>query len=334
MKTPKPFYDRPIIEELDLESLEAEKVHKLRVNMVTDPMGDYMQVPVIVAKGASPGPVVGITAAIHGDELNGTLLIHNLIPKLDLHTMAGTVVAVPIMNVHGFKAQSRDYWDGSDLNRVMPGKEDGTAGQIYAYNLIQKLVNRFNYLIDLHTASIGRVNSLYVRADLNDECASKMAYLQRPQIIVNTTQPAGTLRREAQHLLRIPSITIEIGNPLTFQRVLIRKCLLGIFRVLDYLKVHALTNGENEPEEPPPILCRESYWIRAEQGGLLQVFPALAEFVEKGERIALLTNAFGDLIHEYHAEEKGVVIGMDINPVCLPGSRILHLGLPFDSDAG
>jgi predicted deacylase len=111
-------------------------------------------------------PVVGVTAAVHGNELNGVPCIHRVASQIDVTKLKGTVVAVPCVNVIGYLKFQREYADGRDLNRHFPGKEDGFASQVYCFHLMHKILSQFNYMIDLHTASFGRVNSYYVRADM------------------------------------------------------------------------------------------------------------------------------------------------------------------------
>jgi predicted deacylase len=128
---------------------------------------------------------------VHGNELNGIPCIHRVIAEIDVHKLSGTIVAVPCVNVPGYLRFTREFSDGKDLNRLFPGQEFGTASQVYAYNLLTKVVNHFNYLIDLHTASFGRVNSYYVRADMNDPISAIMAKLQQPQIILHNSGQDG-----------------------------------------------------------------------------------------------------------------------------------------------
>jgi predicted deacylase len=133
-------------------------------------------------QGERVGPVLGITACLHGNELNGIPLIHRLFRELDCAALSGTVVAVPVANAPGFLRTQRGYLDGADLNRMMPGKKGGTAAQAYAHALMDRIVARFEYLIDMHTASTGRINSLYVRADMRHPVTARMAILQNPQV--------------------------------------------------------------------------------------------------------------------------------------------------------
>jgi predicted deacylase len=127
-------------------------------------------------------PVVGITAAVHGNELNGVPCIHRVVSDIDIHKLTGTVVAVPCVNVTGYLKFTREFADG---------KEDGFASQVYTYQLMQKIISQFNYLIDLHTASFGRVNSYYVRSDMNDPIGAVMAHLQQPQVILHNSGQDG-----------------------------------------------------------------------------------------------------------------------------------------------
>lgn len=135
---------------------------------------------------------MGITAVVHGNELNGVPCIHRVITEINVHELKGTVVAVPCVNVPGYLRFSREFSDGKDLNRYYPGQLGGTASQVYNYNFFEKVIVKMDILIDLHTASFGRVNSYYVRADMNDSVSAMMAKLQQPQIILHNGGQDGT----------------------------------------------------------------------------------------------------------------------------------------------
>lgn len=89
-----------------------------------------------------------------------------VISQIDVNKLKGTVVAVPCVNVWGFLKFQREFADGRDLNRQFPGKSDGYASQVFCDHLMNKIISQFNYMVDLHTASFGRINSYYVRADM------------------------------------------------------------------------------------------------------------------------------------------------------------------------
>ena len=200
-------------EELILSEFERGKVHRVHIKLSDNSLGVPWRIPVIIVRGAKKGPNLGITAAVHGDELNGLFTIFKLVEQINPMHMAGTLILVPISNIPGYLMNQRFFSDNVDLNRIMPGNEVGKPSTIYAHFFTHKIVSKFDYLLDLHTASQGRVNSLYIRACLADEQCKNLAYLQNPQIIVNNDNEDGTLRAWA-NTLNIPSITIEIGNEL------------------------------------------------------------------------------------------------------------------------
>ncbi|CAJ0645855.1 7968_t:CDS:2 [Entrophospora sp. SA101] len=317
----------PTINSLDLDVLPNGKVSMLWVVLAEDGLSLPIKVPVMVAKGVKDGPVVGLTAALHGNELNGIPLIHRLMSQdLNCNNLHGVVVSVPVANVPGYLAGQRTFSDGQDLNRVMPGKPNGSTSQVYAYNLIDRIVSKFTHLIDLHTASKGRANSLYVRANMNDPRTRRMAKLQNPQIIVHNTSPDGSLRGAAMER-GIPAITVEIGDPSKFQKRFVKTALQGVTNILSNLK---MVPDENQSPEYDPVVCARSYWIFAKRGGILNVIPDVNTWVKKNEIIATLDSVFGILVETYFAPEDGIVIGKEMYPVCQSGQRILHLGAVDD----
>ncbi|GJJ71436.1 uncharacterized protein EMPS_03786 [Entomortierella parvispora] len=320
--------DYPVWDDLDLESLPSGRLTRLWVVLAEDAMSTPIRVPVIVAKGVRPGPVVGLTAALHGNELNGIPLTHRLVlQEIQCKALHGIVVAVPVANVPGYLAQQRGFSDGTDLNRLMPGKKDGTTSQVYSYNLMTRIIRHFTHLIDLHTASKGRVNSLYVRANMQNPTTRHMARLQNPQIIVHNTSPDGSLRGAAMQEYNIPAITVEIGDPSRFQKRFVKSAILGVTNILSHLK---MIEDDHEVQDYDPVVCAKSYWIFTKGGGILNVLPDVNTWVRKGELIATLHNIFGMEEHRYFAPEDGIVVGKSVDPVCQSGCRILHLGVVSD----
>jgi predicted deacylase len=311
-----------LVDTLDLDSLQPGK-HKLLLRLAEDGLGRPVRVPILVCKGERPGPVFGLTAALHGDELNGIPVVHRVIEKLDPTQLRGTVAGVVVANVPGVLRHQRRFDTGEDLNHLFPGRPEGTGAQIWAHRLLGRVVRHFNVLLDLHTASRGRVNSLYVRADMDHEVTSVMANLLRPQIIVHNPARDGTLRGAAMDA-GIPAITVEVGNPSRFQRDLVKSTVVGVRAVMRHFDMI----GRTRPAATPATLvCSRSYWLRTDRGGLLSVLPSCVQVVEKGELVARQTDAFGDVVREIHAPERGVVVGKSVEPVSRTGSRVLHLGV-------
>ena len=296
----------------------------LLVEIFHDGLGQPVHLPVMVARGKRPGPVFGITAALHGNELNGIPVIHRLFEQLDTKALRGTVVAVVAVNVPGVLLHQRQFGDGSDLNHIFPGREDGAVGEVFAYRLLDRVVRHCDSMLDLHTASFGRVNSLYVRADMTHQPTAALAYLLRPQIIVHNPPSDRTLRGAAAEL-GIPAITVEIGDPNRFQPNYVKTTLVGVRAVLG--EMHMLPKRV-VAFGPEPLLCERSYWLYADHGGLMEVFPRVTDRVAAGQTVASLRDIFGEVVREYVAPEAGVVVGRSVNPVGQTGARILHLGVP------
>jgi predicted deacylase len=311
------------IRELDLNEYEKGRVHKVWFDIISDPLGEPLSIPIIIGRGSHDGPVLGLTAAVHGNELNGIPVIQRLFKELEDERVHGTVIGVPVVNVPSFLRKRRRFIDNVDLNHIMPGKEGGNVSEVYVHRFIKQVVRKFDCLIDVHTASAGRINSYYIRADLNDAKTKDLALLQNAQIIVHNQASDGTLRGAAEEL-GIPAITLEVGNPNTFQRGMIRSGITGLNNALVHLK---MIDGEIETPEELPIICKESYWIYTEHGGLLTVKPALCDRLVKGQDMASQFDIFGDKIVDYTCPEDGIVIGKSTSPVNQTGGRILHLGI-------
>jgi predicted deacylase len=312
-----------ICQQIDLDRCAKGSVSRFRLQIVEDASGLPVCIPIIVMRGVHAGPTLGLAAAIHGDEINGIPVIHRILEKVSPKNLSGTIVAAPVLNWPAFHQQKRTFPNGVDLNTIMPGNENGNISDVYAAQICARFLPLLDYLIDLHTASRGRVNTLYARTDLDDERTSMMARLMQPEIIVHKPAMDGTIRGEASER-GIPSVTLEVGNPLRFQPEYIRSTVRGVRRVMTHLGM-LKTKAQNE--ERAAIECRSSYWIYTQKGGLLFVEPRLGERIKKDQHIATVKNIYGDVIEQCYAPEAGVVIGKSINPIGYSGSRVLHLGL-------
>lgn len=307
---------------LRVEDLQTECTSRLLVDLVHDGIGRAIRLPVIVVRGRRPGPVFGVTAALHGNELNGIPVVHRLVATTDPKTLRGTLIVVPVLNIPGLLQHTREFSDGTDLNHIMPGAQPGNESQVYAARLLERVVGRFDYLADLHTASFGRVNTLYVRADLDDTTTATMALLQRPTIVLHNPPHDHTLRGWVSSQGK-PAITVEVGNPHVFQPRQVARTLSGLRAILAQVKMlprRSLAAG------PLPTLCDSSRWFYTDRGGLLQVPVGLGDIVEEGQVIARQTDIFGDVVREYRAPNRGIVIGKSVEPVSGTGARIVHLG--------
>lgn len=323
------FESTPTLDSLVLSSFEEGKIHKVWLSLGDDGFANPIQVPVLIAKGSNEGKVLGLTAAIHGNELNGIAIIQKVFASLDAAQMKGTIIAIPGLNSLAIANQRREFVDQQDLNRLFPGKENGNRSQQMAFQIGKKIIPLFDYHIDLHTASFGRENTLYGRGDMQDETLSIMIRILEPDIIVSNKGEASfgeasglTLRAFAMKK-GVKSITVEYGNPLVFQKEMIDRGVVGIQNLLKWLD---FVKGEAKIP-PAKNVCSRSYWLFTKKGGYLEVHVSLNQVVKKGELLATLRNPFGEVVEEYFAPESGIVIGKSTNPVNISGGRIIHLGV-------
>lgn len=312
----------PVVKSLRVEDCVKGKKQNFWVRIASTGLATPIVVPVMVARGLHPGPVVGLTAAVHGNELNGISVIQRLFAELDPTLLHGTVVGALVVNVPGFLLGTRKFNDGTDLNHIMPGGEHGNQSNVYAHRVIEKIVKEFDYLLDLHTASFGRVNSYYIRADMRNDHTRGMANLQNADIIVHNPPTDGTLRGAAADL-GIHAITLEVGDPHRFQKGMIRSGQTGIYNLLIDL---GMIKGKVEEPDQPTVICRNSFWTFTGMGGILSVPHEVTDRLVKGTNLAVLKNIFGEVIERYVVPEDSIVIGKSIQPVNQTGGRIAHLG--------
>ncbi|MCA9538690.1 MAG: succinylglutamate desuccinylase/aspartoacylase family protein [Myxococcales bacterium] len=306
----------------DVGETNAGSISQNWLHVINNGIGEAIRLPVLVARGRHDGPVLGLTAAVHGNEINGIPIIQRLIRELDLEELRGAVVGVLAVNVPGLLLNQRVFNDGTDLNHVAPGKPDGNVSQVYVHRVLERIVRKFDFLIDLHTASFGRVNSFYVRADMAHEHTSRLARLQMPDIIVHNPPNDYTLRGAAAQL-GIPAITAELRDPNIFQQDVIETAVTGLRNVLYDL---GMLEGSVLCPIVDTVLCSGSYWLYTDEGGILEVRPEVTQMVKQFETIAEVFTVFGRPVREYRAPEDAIVIGRSVYPINQTGSRIVHLG--------
>jgi uncharacterized protein len=316
---------------LDVDSYKENTKHDVWLKITENALGKEITIPVIIHKGSKGGPTLGITAAIHGDEINGVSIIHSLISQIDITRLKGTIIAYPILNPDGFQLHQREDLNQEDLNRIFPGKEFGTESEQYVYHLTKKVLLNLDLLIDIHTASHGRVNTMYARADLSNDTLSKIASLLAPDIILDSKEASAGILSSSSKTLRqeatdrgIKCITLEAGNPQVTQSDMVTRGSEGLLKIMSFLNMHP---NKNPASNFKPVFCKKSYWIYTNKGGILEVIANLNQVLKKGELIATQKDLFGKVVKQYFSPEAGIVIGKSTNPVASSGSRILHLGI-------
>lgn len=290
--------------------------------------------PVLVVHGAKPGPKLCLTAAVHGDEVNGIEVVRHVLYNLDPNQLAGTVIGVPIVNMQGFRRNSRYLADRRDLNRFFPGNAQGSAASRIAASLFNEVITSCQYLIDIHTGSMSRTNLPQLRADLSKPRVVELANLLGDIAVLQNKGTKGSLRRAAMDK-NIAAVVIEAGEPYTFQEGAIEKSLRAIQHLLNQLKMYSYPDL---PSGTPQFY--KSQWLRAKAGGMLFSRISLGQAVKAGELLGVITDPITNQSNPIHSPKDAVVLGMALNQVLHPGFAAYHLGIPASlneaqhSDAG
>ncbi len=282
-----------------------------------------LTVPVHIIRGAKSGPRLFVSAALHGDEINGTEIIRRLLKQSALKRLRGTLVAVPIVNVYGLIHQSRYLPDRRDLNRSFPGSVKGSLAARLAHLFMTEIVKKCTHGIDLHTGAIHRSNLPQIRANLDDAETARLAESFGVPVLLNANLRDGSLR-EAAAEQGIPMLLYEAGEALRFDEVSIRAGVKGVIQVMRSLQM--LPDRRSRSKHPrEPFVARSSVWVRASASGLFRKVCALGARVKRGEVLGLIDDPFGGEEYEVTATASGIIIGCSQIPLVHEGEALFHI---------
>lgn len=284
---------------------------------------DDITMPVRVIRAKKPGPVLFVSAAVHGDEINGTGIIHDLMynepPKLE----CGTLILMPVVNVFGFENNDRYMPDRRDLNRSFPGSAEGSLSARMADVIMREIVLQSDFGIDLHTAAFQRINYPNVRADLRDPEVRELAMAFGCSLVVDGKGPDGSLRKSACQA-GVPTIILEAGEPYKIEPSVLETGVQGIRNVLIHLE---MLKGR-------PILApyqakiSKTTWVRASVGGILRFHVNAGDLVEEGQELASNYSIMGNTRSIITSPVDGIILGMATMPAVKPGEPVCHIAIP------
>lgn len=327
----------PLAEAVTTAEGKAEPMHLLNTDI---PPGTAMRLswsatelfegvpvstPVLVVNGAFPGPTLCLTAAVHGDELNGIEIVRRVLHEIDPQKLSGAVIGVPIVNVQGFRRGSRYLPDRRDLNRYFPGNSNGSAAARIAHSLITNIIVHCDALVDLHTGSFERANLPQIRADLRNRDVVTLTLGFGSMVVLHSEPIIGTLRH-ASTLAGIPAVTVEAGGPSQLELAEVKQGVKGIkilLTTLDMVKKIRLW------ADPEPVYYRSS-WVRVNNGGILLSDVSLGSTVRKGDLLGTITDPMNNARTELRSPYAGRIIGMARNQVVMPGFAAFHVGIETD----
>lgn len=278
-------------------------------------------IPVQVLRGKRRGPTVFISAAIHGDELNGIEIIRRFKKLSLLKKIKGTLILVPIVNVYGINTLSRYLPDRRDLNRSFPGSTKGSLAARMAKIFFDEIVKKCDYGIDLHTGAIHRSNLPQIRTNTKNEETLKLAKAFEAPVILHSEVRDGSLRAEAQEN-GVPILLYEAGEALRFDDTSIK---IGVKGIVNVLRALDMLPQSLKRQHRTPLLFKESSWVRAPESGMLRTVKALGDAVKRGEIIAFIDEPLGDNSFAMRSSFDGIIIGKSQIPLVQEGDAVFHI---------
>ncbi|MEO6019179.1 MAG: succinylglutamate desuccinylase/aspartoacylase family protein [Knoellia sp.] len=286
--------------------------------------GSEVSLPVRVIHGRHDGPVVWINAAIHGDEVVGVEVIRRVLATLSPKTFRGTLLAVPIVNVHGFMAGDRYLPDRRDLNRSFPGSPRGSLAGRLANLMMREVVDKCEVGIDLHTGSDRRTNLPQIRADLDDPRTRSLAEAFGAPVMLHAKVRDGSLRGAARER-GATVLLFESGEAMRFDQWAIEAGVAGVLRVLAALDMIDAAPTADDTAPPAGLVSRRSGWVRARRTGIVHLDATLGQRVEAGDRLGGLSDSFGKTLRLVRADRAGIIIGRTTAPLVNRGDALVHI---------
>jgi uncharacterized protein len=278
--------------------------------------------PVHVLHGERPGPALFVSGAVHGDEIIGIEVVRRLVAHAALKDLAGTLLAVPIVNAFGFISQSRYMPDRRDLNRSFPGSDKGSLASVLADLFTREIMSRAQYGVDIHSAALHRTNLPQIRIAPGEPDLLKLARDFGPPVVLVSPLRDGSLRQSALER-GVKVLLYEGGEALRFDETAIQTAVLGILRVMKSLGM--TESREVQRAKVPAAVSQSSTWLRAPEGGILRSARNAGERVAAGETIGEISDPLGEKPAPVIAQDDGIVIGRTNLPVVHRGDALFHI---------
>ena len=284
-----------------------------------------LSMPVHVLCGKQTGPTLCLTAAIHGDEINGVEIIRRLLRKKLIKKLKGNLIAIPIVNVYGFLYQNRYLLDRRDLNRSFPGSPKGSLAARLAHLLVSEIISKATHVIDLHAGSLNRTNLPQIRANLENPEICAMALAFHTPIILHAILRDKSLREYANEN-NIPLLVYEAGESSRFDEISIKLGVSGILRVMR--KLEMLPQLKKPGKKSQTEFSNSSFWVRAPKSGLFILHKKLGKHVNKDDLLGTIgdpSSFSAENDEKIYAPLAGIIIGCSNAPLVHEGAALFHI---------
>lgn len=308
--------------EISGKQIEPGESEVIRLNVARLPSGTVISIRLYVFRSKKPGPVVLIMGGVHGDEINGVEIVRKaIVTKTFDNLLAGTVIAVPLLNVYGFINFSRDASEGKDVNRSFPGNSNGSLASRVAHAVTKNILPLIDFGLDFHTGGSSRYNYPQIRYTTGDKRAEEVARTFAAPYLIRKPNTANTLRKQSKSMGK-PIIVFEGGESLRFDGFSIERALVGMKRVL-----HKEGMLESAPEpKSKPITFNKTTWVRASRSGIFEWTQQSGCKVSVGEQLGMIRDPYGESEVMVKATREGYLIGHNNAPVVSQGDALFHIG--------
>ncbi|MBN9284642.1 MULTISPECIES: succinylglutamate desuccinylase/aspartoacylase family protein [unclassified Flavobacterium] len=289
-----------------------------------------LKIPIIVERSKVPGPTVLFTAGLHGDEINGTEIVRQLIIQKINKPKSGTVICIPIINVFGFVNKTREFPDGRDLNRVFPGSKMGSLASRFAYYLLKEIIPHVDYAIDFHAGGASRFNAAQIRIIPDNKELKDLADVFHAPFTLYSKNISGSFRNSC-HKLGVKMLLFEGGKSNDFNDEITLQGVEGAKRILHHFD---MLNGRKKTHIPEDksIYINKSSWIRAKYSGMFHGHTKVGRYVERGDLLATISDPYGKIEHRLKAPNSGYIINVNDAPIVYQGDAIYHISTSLSNE--
>jgi hypothetical protein len=281
-----------------------------------------LEIPIYIFRGKKDGPVILLSAGMHGEETNGIEIVRRIMVRDEVNSLkCGTIIAIPVMNIISFLFSSRDLPDGRDLNRCFPGFKNGSLGSRIAYDVMKHIIPVIDFGIDFHTGGSKINNYPQLRCVFDFPENLNIAERFSPPLIIDSNYREGTFRHEAAKKGK-PVLVYEGGESLRFDYLAINEGLNGCMRLF-----HSYGMIDMDPPDNHSVKITKNTWVRAQESGLFHLNKLNGAYVDKGDLLGVVCNPFGDVVEKIIANVSGYIVGTNNQPVVNEGDALIHLGV-------
>jgi len=301
-------------------NMEIAKLHTM----------NKLKIPIIVERSKLDGPTVLFTACLHGDEINGTEIVRQLIVQKINKPKRGTIICIPIINIFGFINKTREFPDGRDLNRVFPGSKTGSLASRFAYYILKDIIPHVDYAIDFHAGGASRFNAPQIRIVPENPELKELSDVFNAPFTLYSKNISGSFRNSCDKL-GVKMLLFEGGKSLDINEEVTNDAIEGTKRFLDHLDMLNPRKKANIKSKKP-IYIEKSNWVRAKYSGMFHGLVKIGSFIKKEELIATISDPYGKVEHKMKAPHDGYVINVNDAPIVYQGDAIFHVSTHLESE--